>query len=464
MQCLIFRCSFKKTSLSFYAIIDDNALFCRIIFRLFARFLIDMAKNTQISTSRTFNKVTVSVDKGVLRLQFPNKLVNALKVNGVKFSRYKSLGKREIEPSTGISNRPWAEAIASRIQSDLDHPDSLFDPTLVKYLDVKVDATITLKTQDTHTLSVGQLWEDFMSYHLPGKSAGTKYRYQNDCVAKLKPFWDCPIDRETAHSMRAAFLEKPSSAAKLAMQLLTKAVNWAVEEEKIFVSKNPFGSMAESLKGGQTRLNKLTGLPTSYVAFTQKEVRMILDAYLGDSINSRYHDFFKFKFLTGCRTGEAIALTWDDVKFQQGVISFNKTHDSRTGVSKGTKTQDSRIFPMNSYLSDWLSALKALSNADLIFPAITSKYMSRSNASKSWSANSDNPSARTDGIVFSLAKQGKLQYLPPYNTRHTFINFCIDQGIDTITIADWCGNSDSVIEQVYRSRKRDVDIELLPKF
>jgi integrase len=59
----------------------------------------------------------------------------------------------------------------------------------------------------------------------------------------------------------------------------------------------------------------------------------------------------------------------------------------------------------------------------------------------------------------ALAAQGKIaQYLSMYNTRHTFINACIERGVDTVTIADWCGNSDHIIEKVYRSRNRNIDI------
>ena len=424
-----------------------------------------MAKNTKKTSTRTFNKVQVTTDKGILRLQFPNKLVKAIASQGIKFSRYKSLGKREIEPETGLLNRPWAEAIASRVQADIDHPDGLFDPTLAKYLDVKLDATTTVTAQSvSKSLTIGQVWESFLEYHLPGKSAATKHHYQKDCGIKLKPFWDAPISRETANDIRAAFLNKPCSTSKLAMQLLKKAVDWAIDEEKIFIAKNPFNGIAEGLPGGEKRVNKVTGLPSNYVAFTQDEVKMILDAYLEHSTNRKHHDFFKFKFLTGCRTGEAIALTWNDIKFEEKVIFFNKTYSRKSGLSPGTKTEKNRLFPINSYLADWLSSLKAISSHDIVFPGKTTKYIPRSSLSHCWGDDSANPSASTDGIVISLAKQGKLQYLPPYNTRHTFINFCIDQGIDTITIADWCGNSDNVIEQVYRSRKRDVDIELLPRF
>ncbi|MDY6803471.1 MAG: site-specific integrase [Cyanobacteriota bacterium] len=423
-----------------------------------------MAKNASTKTTRTFNKVKVTTDKGVLRLQFPTKLVKAIAEEGIKFSRYKSLGKREIDSDTGTSNRLWAEAIASRIQADIDHPDGLFDPTLAKYLDVKAFDNSNFVIGAPVVLTVGELWEDFLRYHLAGKAASTKHRYQKNCTPKIQPFWDAPINRETANDMRSAFLEVANDNTKLAMQLLTKAVDWAIEEEKLIVSKNPFKGIAQSLKGSQKRKNKVSGLPNNYVAFNRDEVNLILKAYLDKNINRKYHDFFKFKFLTGCRTGEGIALTWDDVKFKERVILFDKTHYPTTGLSQGTKTEDSRIFPMNSYLADWLQALKSEANTSIVFSGNKSKYLARSSINGSWNLDSNEVKRSKDGIVVLLAKQGKLQYLSPYNTRHTFINFCIDQGIDTITISDWCGNSDNVIEQVYRSRKRDVDIELLPRF
>lgn len=422
-----------------------------------------MAKNTKSKSTRTFNKVRVNTDNGRLRLQFPKPLVDVLVAKGIKFSRYKSLRKREIDPDTGVSNRPWAEAIASRIQADIDHPDSLFDPTLAKYLDVTISDSIELKEAiASASLTVGELWEDFLLYHLPGKAPSTKLVYQKAYSSKLRPFWDDSIDRETASKMRSAFLEVSNTTSKQAIQLLTKAVDWAIDEEKIAIAKNPFKDIGPALKNGKKRLNKVTGLPNKFVAFTWDEVELILTAFLHDNNRCKYHDFLKFKFLTGCRTGEAIALTWDDIKFEQGVVLFNKTYSRKSGLSEGTKTEDSRTFPLNSKLANWLHCLKQLSNKKLMFPGEKTKYICRSALHKAWGANVKNENPGRDGIVVTLAKQGKLEYLPAYNTRHTFINFCIDQGIDTITIADWCGNSDNIIEQVYRSRKRNVDIEQLP--
>ncbi|NJM86929.1 MAG: DUF3596 domain-containing protein [Hydrococcus sp. RU_2_2] len=66
--------------------------------------------------------VTISTDKGYLRLQFPSALSRA--VYG-KRQFYKALGRSDTK-----QNRQWAEAIAAKIQADIDRPDDLFDPTL----------------------------------------------------------------------------------------------------------------------------------------------------------------------------------------------------------------------------------------------------------------------------------------------------------------------------------------------
>ena len=56
------------------------------------------------------------------------------------------------------------------------------------------------------------------------------------------------------------------------------------------------------------------------------------------------------------------------------------------------------------------------------------------------------------GIVTELIKQGKLvKYLPPYNTRHSFINHQINIiGVAPHVVNDWCEHSEKVSKQCYR--------------
>lgn len=51
-----------------------------------------------------------------------------------------------------------------------------------------------------------------------------------------------------------------------------------------------------------------------------------------------------------------------------------------------------------------------------------------------------------------MIKQGKLtKYLPPYNTRHTFITHQIfDLGRDEKIVSAWCGHNEKVSEKHYQ--------------
>lgn len=417
-------------------------------------------------TKRVHNQVRVGVCNGSLRLQFPKPLVDNLKAQGINFSRYKSLGKREVDPVTGKSNRPWAEAIAARIQADLDHPDGLFDYTLAKYLSIKVaddNGNATLLTPSA-AMTIGKLWDEYLDYHTADKAESTAYKYKVDCSKKIAPYRDLAISLDTANTIRADLLKQQNTITKRVLGLLENGVDWAISQDKITLLKNPFKGLSKGIKT-KKRKNKLTGLPDDFVAFSEREVGIILDTFLNDNIRSKYYPFFRFKFLTGCRTGEAIALTWEDVKFDNGVILFNKTYGVKTGVTEGTKAEDCRTFPLPDSLADWLRTLKT-SSSHLVFPGNSGGYLARPTVDNAWGRNPKTTREGRPGVVITLAKEGKIaQYLPMYNTRHTFINACIDKGVDTMTVGDWCGNSDHIIERAYRSRKRNIDInKQMPKF
>ncbi|NEP41743.1 MAG: site-specific integrase [Okeania sp. SIO2H7] len=372
----------------------------------------------------------------------------------------------QTDPITGESNWSKAEAIARAIYLDWQHPESdrLLDLTLTKYLG-KSETSPTrgqlptfVDIEEKRTFLIKEIWADYTAYHLVGKKSTTCQAYEK-FGNKLKEWGDKPINRETARLIRQKFIEQNTQSAKSTIAALRRAVDWAIAEEK-FTGANPFVNIAQEIIV-KKRVDKITDLPFEYVAFEDKEVQLILKKFKIKF--PQYHNFFRFKFLTGCRTGEARALTWEDVKFDVGVIFFNKTFSGKT-LSQGTKGQRgrSRQFPLTEKLSTWLLSLQKQANSHLIFPNTRGNYLDDGILSKAW-GQLPKPDRKT-GVVAELAMQGELKYLPPYNTRHTFINYCIEQGIDTMTIAAWCGNSDRVIESVYKSRSRHVDLSKLPQW
>jgi len=62
-------------------------------------------------------------------------------------------------------------------------------------------------------------------------------------------------------------------------------------------------------------------------------------------------------------------------------------------------------------------------------------------------------------ILENLVKEGKvIEYLPQYNCRHTFITLCLEDGIPSRRVADWCGTSVQVIETNYAGAIADIQV------
>ncbi|MCU0544685.1 MAG: tyrosine-type recombinase/integrase [Oscillatoriaceae cyanobacterium Prado104] len=161
-----------------------------------------------------------------------------------------------------------------------------------------------------------------------------------------------------------------------------------------------------------------------------------------------YGYYVGFLALTGFRPEEAIALTWDDLKQNEkgSYIRVNKAHSK--GELKATKTYDSRLFPCNVQLSEFISKIPKISNKNnLVFPSNRKDYIDQHNfLSRYWHP-----------VVWELFDRGEIsQYLPCYNLRHSFITRLVRDGIDPATVAKLAGNSPEIIMKHYLSARNDV--------
>ncbi|NEP43434.1 MAG: hypothetical protein F6K35_31100, partial [Okeania sp. SIO2H7] len=85
---------------------------------------------------RTTGQITVNLNRGWLRLRFPQKFRDYLEERGEKCPTYLSLFLKEVDPETQVNNWPLAEAIAAAINQDWlsDDRNANLDLTLQKYL------------------------------------------------------------------------------------------------------------------------------------------------------------------------------------------------------------------------------------------------------------------------------------------------------------------------------------------
>ncbi|NEP20216.1 MAG: site-specific integrase [Leptolyngbya sp. SIO4C1] len=155
-------------------------------------------------------------------------------------------------------------------------------------------------------------------------------------------------------------------------------------------------------------------------------------------------------FYTGCRPSEAAGFQWqqvtaDDIVFNQAVV------DSVYGrvLKSGLKTQHRRKFPINQQLRQLLDEIRPErpQPGDMVFPPPKGKYLDFNNfRNRGWKA-----------ILEALG----IRYRKPYQTRHTFITHCLEEGISVPQVAKWVGNTPEVIMKHYAGTLAQFEVPIL---
>jgi integrase len=354
--------------------------------------------------------------------------------------------------STGLQTTPenWekAQLKAKEIEADISKGD--FDPTLAKY---KPRIHLTLVEpgdKPQQILALDQLWERYTEYKsklLEATTIKATYKRVKNLIA-LFPSQDL----KDAVVIRDWLLANKSSyTAKFALIHLSSCCEWAVES-RLIVS-NPFAKMAHTIKTQETDEDGEDIDP-----FTVQERDAIIEGFENSRYYKHYTNFVRFLFLTGCRTGEAIALKWKHINPEMTQITFCESFSSHFSLRKDTKNHQSRKFPINAQLKALLESIKgkACNPEDLVFPSPTGREIDGHNfLNRAWKGYKNRHGNQVDGIVTQLVKEGKVErYRCQYNTRHTFITMALEANVSIPQLAKWVGNSPEVIMKHYAGTLR----------
>lgn len=308
-------------------------------------------------------------------------------------------------------NRQAALSRAQIITSDIAF--DRFDYSLEKY---KPEA---INSNDS---SLCELWEKYSQFKAKTLASSTLDR---DFKRIKNHLADLPNDNlKNAKQIRRHLVNNLSAAsAKRILMYLSACCNWAIQED--LIKFNPFKDLP-SIKVSKTK---------TIDPFTRAERDQIITAFEGDRYYTHYAGFVKFLFLTGCRTSEAVALQWKHISPDLEMITFSEAVVNK--VRKGTKTGVVRRFPINDQLKSLLAAIrpaKAQAN-DLVFLSPKGFTIDSHNfLNKAWK-----------GVMGKLP----IRYRCQYNTRHTFITLCLEQGVTLSQLAQWVGNSPETILKHY---------------
>ncbi|MEE0963096.1 MAG: tyrosine-type recombinase/integrase [Ruminococcus bromii] len=145
------------------------------------------------------------------------------------------------------------------------------------------------------------------------------------------------------------------------------------------------------------------------------------------STNSLFGTLAYLYLTTGCRRGEAVALTPSDVNLQEKYISITKTVEwigSVPQIKKSPKTDAGiRTIPISDKL---VSLLLPLMKQKYLFPNEKGELLDNSQFTRGW-----NKYKKEAGISCT-----------PHQLRHSYATILFDAGIDVKTAQCWLGHAD----------------------
>lgn len=247
-----------------------------------------------------------------------------------------------------------------------------------------------------------------------------------------------PIDIKKWHD---TLIEKglKRQTIKTARVLLREAFNIAIMSE--YVETNPIMMV---------QIPKMKRVKKKQKPFSLDEIDLILD----NCPNQQLRNFLGISFFTGMRSGEVLALEWEDICFETDTISISKT--IAQGMINSPKTassyRDIEMLPNAREFFKKQQLQTGIKNSYLFLNTKGTFYGSNLALAKSY---------RT------LLKNLDIEYRTLHNTRHTFASMMLNNGIDSMWVSNTLGHENlDITLRVYAHfmpRKEKMVIEFLDK-
>ena len=208
--------------------------------------------------------------------------------------------------------------------------------------------------------------------------------------------------------------EGHTRTAEQAKLTLSQIIAAAIDENYIFVDVTRGINVPRRIKQEKRVL-------------TDEEIKNIYSKDL--SVKERA--FISILLYTGLRRGEALALKWTDVDFENKKLNVDKTaifEENVTTIKAGTKSDAGmRRIPLAQNLIDDLNLLKSVNSTEWVFPMFSDEEpMTRSAFRKFWE---------------KLKNKGIPKNISPHSFRHTYATKLYYAGVDVKTAQYLLGHS-----------------------
>lgn len=213
--------------------------------------------------------------------------------------------------------------------------------------------------------------------------------------------------------------------------MLLQAVRWE------YISHNPNEKIA---KPKRTKPN--------IQCYSPKEVDKLLEALKQEPI--KYQAIIMLALDLGCRRGEITGLTWDDIDFNTGKVTINKTTQYAYGkiYEKGTKTENSNR--VNFISKTTLNVLRKHQKEQMERKMLLgSKWINTNRVFTTENGGNMHPDTPTKLLDHVIAKY-KLKRITFHGLRHTSISLMISKGVQSQIISRKVGHSSvQITDRIY---------------
>jgi integrase len=291
---------------------------------------------------------------------------------------------------------------------------------------------------DNKPLTVRQFYEEWIEKKKPPFVRLSLQRdYQQNFQKNILPFMgDMQLNQvtaETLESFRMCLVDERKLSVKTARNIIDGSLRAMIRDAGRRLERNPFNDLPA---------NWWPRLPQREPDPYMEQER---DAILGYYRNNRprwAYAFVFFRFYTGTRPSEAVALKWGSVDLQSGKAML--TLSRHLGEENATKTRASRR--TISLLPNVVDVLKSI----LPLRVEPNGYVFTDGQGRPIDQSEFNRCS-FQPVLCVL----KLRPRPFYNTRHTFISIALTLGCNQKWIAEQTGTSIAMIQQNYGKYIRD---------
>lgn len=185
--------------------------------------------------------------------------------------------------------------------------------------------------------------------------------------------------------------------------------------------------------------------------FTREEINAIINWFYNSKYYSHYADYVLFLFNSGMRISEAIGLQWKHINLNKKEIYIyeslkRKDSNSSQRIRSSTKTDVTRILPLNNSMVEMLRKRYELCNHELnelVFYAKEGKPINDRNfRSRAWK---------------TCLKDLELSYRKPSITRHCFISYYLEETKNVLKCNSITHNTKSGIQTIYNNYAGIID-------